>query len=207
MINLNHLAQQFQQRQRNILGHEQALKSAVLIPLMKVKGDWSILFEVRSHHLKRQPGEICFPGGRVDQKDESDQETALRETCEELQINRKNIQLLGPMDIFVPSQYFLVYPYVGIIKEEAKIYPNEAEVEEVFTVPLSWLINHEPELHHLEFEIKTEQDFPFDLIPNGKEYNWRKSRVPEYFYLYQDRVIWGLTARILRHFINVYKAG
>jgi coenzyme A diphosphatase NUDT7 len=203
MVNINDISNELKNKERNILGHEKALKSAVFIPLLKVDDEWHILFEVRSHQLKRQPGEICFPGGRVDEDDKTDLDAAIRETCEELQISKANIQLLGSLDIFASSQFFLVYPHVGIIKEHTAIAPNPGEVEEVFTFPLSWLMNHEPELHHLEMEIKSDQDFPFDLIPNGKEYNWRTNHIPEYFYLYKDRVIWGLTARILRHFLGL----
>lgn len=192
-----------QQRQRNILGHENALKSAVLVPLIKEKNEWRLLFEVRSHQLRRQPGEICFPGGRIDPGDRDDRQAAIRETCEELQISAHSIEWLGALDIFVPSQFFLVYPHVGLIRGDAKIYPNHREVEEVFTVPLSWLKTHKPKLHHLELEVKKDQDFPFELIPGGKDYDFRKNKIPEYFYFYKDRMIWGLTARILHHFLEL----
>lgn len=202
MVDVRKLSDQLNDRGQHIIGHETALKSAVLVPLFYKEGEWHILFEVRSHVLKRQPGEICFPGGRVEEQDENNAQTALRETCEELQISKDQVQLLGPLDMLIQSQYSFVYPFVGVIAEGAKITPN-SEVEEVFTVPLSWLIHHEPELHHLEFQVKSDQDFPFDLIPNGKQYNWRRNKVPEYFYIYNERIIWGLTARILRHFLQV----
>lgn len=202
MIDIDKLSKRLNHHKRNILGHETAVQSAVLIPLIRKKSEWHVLFEVRSHHLKRQPGEICFPGGRVEKADKDEAETAVRETCEELRISEDDLNLLGPLDILVQSQSFFVYTYVGAIKEEASIVPNE-EVEEIFTVPLSWLMEREPELHYLEMKIEPDQDFPFDLIPNGKNYNWRKHRKPEYFYLYEDRVIWGLTARILLHFLKL----
>lgn len=200
MIDIDTLKNRLSERKRNILGHETSFQSAVLIPLIMKNGEWHVLFEVRSHELKRQPGEICFPGGRVEKEDEDDAQAAIRETCEELQMPADQLQLLGPLDILVQTQS-LVYPYVGMIKKEAAIIPNE-EVEEIFTVPLQWLIEHEPEQHYLEMKIEPNQDFPFDLIPNGKNYNWRGHRKPEYFYLYENRVIWGLTARILLHFLK-----
>jgi 8-oxo-dGTP pyrophosphatase MutT (NUDIX family) len=202
MINFQQLSETLKNRQRDILGHEQATQSAVLIPLLKKAGEWHVLFEVRAEHLNRQPGEICFPGGRVDETDRNDKETAIRETCEELQLPKKHIQLIGPLDILVSSEYFFVYPHVGVINEQANISPNPGEVDEVFTVPLSWLKQNDPLLYYLELEVKRDQEFPFHLIPNGKDYDWRKHRKPEYFYLYHDRVIWGLTARILKHFLT-----
>lgn len=200
MFEIEKLSNRLKNIERNILGHETAVKSAVLVPLLKKNGRWHILFEVRSRNLKRQPGEICFPGGKVE-KGESDEEAAVRETCEELQIKRKNLSVLGPLDILVQPQSFFVYPHVGIIEDETIINPNE-EVEEVFTVPLEWLNENEPDLHYLEMKIEPNQDFPFDLIPNGENYNWRKHRKPEYFYQYEKHVIWGLTARILVHFLK-----
>lgn len=201
MIDIGHLSSQLKKHERNILGHEQAVKSAVLVPLLYQEGEWQVLFEVRAHALKRQPGEVCFPGGRVEEQDRDASDTAARETCEELQISQDRIKLLGGLDILTQSQHLLVYPYVGMIREDTAIIPNE-EVAETFTVPLTWFTENKPELHHLEMQINPQQDFPFELIPNGKNYNWRQQSVPEYFYRYQSRVIWGLTARILRHFLN-----
>ncbi|HET7657737.1 MAG TPA: CoA pyrophosphatase [Bacillales bacterium] len=200
MFEIERLSNRLKNCKRNILGHETALKSAVLVPLVKRNGEWHVLFEVRSQDLKRQPGEICFPGGKVE-KNESDADAAVRETCEELRLNSEELDVLGPLDILVQSQSFFVYPYVGVIKDFDKINPNE-EVEEVFTVPLDWLNEHEPDLHYLEMKIEPNQDFPFELIPNGENYNWRKHRKPEYFYQYGDYVIWGLTAHILVHFLK-----
>ncbi|HET7628737.1 MAG TPA: CoA pyrophosphatase [Bacillales bacterium] len=201
MFNFDKLAKRLKNHERNILGHETAVRSAVLIPLVKKNGEWHVLFEVRSQLLKRQPGEICFPGGKVE-KEESDAAAAVRETCEELRIQPAALEVLGSLDILVQSPFFFVYPYVGVIEDPAEIDPNE-EVEEVFTVPISWLAEQEPELHYLEMKIEPDQNFPFDLIPNGENYNWRRQRKPEYFYRYGDYVIWGLTARILVHFLNL----
>ncbi|HET7579311.1 MAG TPA: CoA pyrophosphatase [Bacillales bacterium] len=202
MVDIDKLARHLKNNPRNILGDETAMKSAVLIPLLQKDGEWHVLFEVRSYDLKRQPGEICFPGGRVEKQDQNDAETAVRETCEELQISRQQLELLGPLDILVQSQYFFVYPHVGVIHDYNAVLPNE-EVAETFTVPLSWLAKHEPELHYLEMKVEPDQDFPFELIPNGKNYDWRGRSMPEYFYLYENRIIWGLTARILRHFLKM----
>lgn len=189
-----------QKRKQNILGHEQASKSAVLLPLIEKDDQWHVLFEVRSQHLKRQPGEICFPGGRVDDQDPSFQDTAIRETCEELQIAKETIYINGALDILVQTPHLLIYPYVGIIQQPDTIKPNE-EVAETFSVPLSWLLTHKPERYNLEMSIDPNQSFPFELIPNGKNYNWRTHKKPEYFYRYNTYIIWGLTAQILRHFL------
>lgn len=196
---------QLRGRKRSIL--EQELKSAVLLPLIKEPdGQWHILFEVRSLHLKRQPGEICFPGGRVDASDHSEEQAAIRETCEELNLSSQNVEIICPLDILAKAHRHTIYPFAGIIHDPEAIHPNPSEVEEVFTVPMDWLLHHEPELHLVDMVAKPHDHFPYHLIPNGKDYNWQKREIPEYFYLYQDWVIWGMTARILYHFINLVKS-
>ena len=75
-------------------------KSAVVIPLIGEKDEMKVLFEVRSDKLRTQPGEICFPGGSCE-KGERPRQTALREICEELQLKKRQIQLIGPADIFI----------------------------------------------------------------------------------------------------------
>ena len=80
---------------------------------------------------------------------------------------------------------------------------NKDEVEEVFTVPLSYLMNAKPEKYRVDFEVRPESDFPYELIQGGKDYDWRPRKLDEYFYFYEDRVIWGLTAKILTHFLSL----
>src|SRR5699024_4794438 len=109
MKSFSEIQKQLQQHERNILGHETASQSAVLVPLIQQNNEWHILFAVRSKHLKRQPREICFPGGRVDAADQSFQDTAIRESSEELQLPKRQIDILAPLDILVQSQYFYIY--------------------------------------------------------------------------------------------------
>ena len=88
-------------RQPEILGHEQLLKYAVLLPLIEVQNETHILFEVRSMSLRRQPGEICFPGGKVDPEDLDQKQCAIRETSEELGINKEDIADVIPLDFML----------------------------------------------------------------------------------------------------------
>ena len=84
-----------------ILGSEQYLKTAVLVPIFNKNGNCHLLFQERAEHI-RQGGEICFPGGKFDEKyDDSNIDTATRETCEETGISRKDIIILGPLNFFV----------------------------------------------------------------------------------------------------------
>lgn len=89
--------------------------------------------------MRRQPGEVCFPGGRVDKTDRDSKMTALRETREELGVDSGNIEQIFPLDFVVSPFGTIIYPYAGIIKDEVEIIPNPEEVAETFTVPLSFL--------------------------------------------------------------------
>lgn len=179
--------------------------SSVLLPLLEKDGQTHVLFQVRGKRLRTQPGEICFPGGGVERQDKNEEETAIRETCEELGLERHQIKMVAPLDLYVTPFHAVIHPYVGVLLEPEQIRPDEFEVEEVFTVPLEYLLNYEPKLHPVHLQVKPGESFPYHLIPRGKYYKWRTGQVPEYFYFYDKYVIWGLTARILTNFLTVIK--
>ncbi|HSI67953.1 MAG TPA: CoA pyrophosphatase [Planococcus sp. (in: firmicutes)] len=194
-----------QNRVPDVLGNKSFSKFSVLLPLIEKDGELHVLFEVRSHHLRSQPGEICFPGGRIDATDLSEEEAAIRETTEEIGVMEEEISELVPLDYIVSPFGMIVYTFLGIIDSSVDFKPNPAEVDHVFTVPLSFFRENEPRIYRMNFEIHPEESFPFDLISGGENYNWRTRDVDEYFYIYNDKVIWGLTAKILNHFIDILK--
>lgn len=189
----------------SILGKEAFAKFAVLIPLIEKEEDIHVLFEVRSHKMRRQPGEICFPGGKIDRKDNTEKDAAIRETMEELGVKKTDIQNVYPVDFFVSPFGMLIYPYAGFLKNSEEIEINPFEVAEVFTVPLSFFLEKKPDIHQVNLEVKPEEGFPIDLIPGGETYDWRPLKMNEYFYVYHDKVIWGLTAKIITHFAELMK--
>ncbi len=203
---LDKLKHHLQQNQPLFIGEDTAFRSAVLIPLVQVNGEWHILFEVRSLTMRKQPGDISFPGGRIDASDASPLAAALRETYEELGINPKTVQVIGQLSPYISSSSFVTYPFVAIVDFNEIIHSyNKDEVEEVFTVPVNWLLQHEPYMHLVSIEPVPSLDFPFDKIFNGAQYNWRTRAMEEWFYDYEQYTIWGLTARILKHFIAMMK--
>ena len=117
------------------------LRAAVMVPLLQTEEGWSLLFEVRASSLTWQPGEICFPGGKIDPEDITFADTAMRETCEELALCKEQIQLVGALDYIVTQIGVILYPYVGVVKEPTAIRPSDAEVAEVFEVPFSFLMD------------------------------------------------------------------
>jgi len=188
-----------------ILGSEKFSKYAVMVPLIEKEDGVHVLLEVRSLELRRQPGEICFPGGRIDAQDSDEKAAAIRETVEELCVSKESISNVLPLDFMISPFGMIIYPFVGYIKTPNPIVPNPSEVGEIFTVPLSFLIKNEPEIYRIEFKAEPEVNFPFDLIVGGENYNWRTRGIEEYFYRYDGKVIWGLTAKILAHFIDLLR--
>lgn len=189
-------------RTPSILGHENFLKFGILLPLVQVGEEAHILFEVRSLTLRRQPGEICFPGGKIEDG-ELPIDAAIRETSEELGIESSEITDVFPLDYMVSAFGTIIYPFAGTIKNINNIVPNAAEVGEVFTVPIAFFKKNQPDSYKINFQVEPEDGFPFDLILGGENYNWQTRTMEEYFFRYREKVIWGLTARILTHFIEL----
>ncbi|SET18472.1 NUDIX domain-containing protein [Salinibacillus kushneri] len=205
-MNSKDILNKVQKHTPSILGNERFTKSSVLLPLIRKYDDIYILFEVRSYQLNRQPGEICFPGGRIDKTDTSEQAAAIRETTEELGIQESEITDVYPLDYLVSPSGMIVYSHVGWIDSLNNMNPNPQEVEEVFMVPLSFFMTTKPDVYHIDVKVKPQEGFPFDLITGGKDYDWRTGKIDEYFYVYEDKVIWGLTAKILSHFLELIRS-
>jgi peroxisomal coenzyme A diphosphatase NUDT7 len=201
-MKIREITDKFLGRTPSILGHEQFLKFAVLLPLVEINNEVHILFEVRALNLRRQPGEVCFPGGKIE-KGEDARKAAIRETSEELGIEESKIINVFPLDYMVSAFGTIIYPFAGTITESNKIAPNVTEVGEVFTVPLSFFKKNQPESYKINFQVQPEDGFPFDLIIGGENYNWQTRTMDEYFYRYEDKVIWGLTAKVLTHFFEM----
>ncbi len=200
---LDKLKNQLNENQSLFIGEETAFRSAVLIPLVQVDEEWHILFEVRSLTMRKQPGDISFPGGRIDSADTSPVAAALRETHEELGVDPKTVTILGELSPYISSSSFVIYPFVATIDYDQIIHSyNKEEVEEVFTIPLKWLLNYEPYMHVVSVEPVPSPNFPYEKIMNGTQYQWRARSMEEWFFDYEKYTIWGLTARILKHFIE-----
>lgn len=190
-------------RQASIIGEAQFRKFGVLVPLVEKNGELHILFEVRAKHLRSQPGDVCFPGGKMDPTDRDAMFCAIRETSEELGVPSEAIHDVVPLDYIVSESGQIIYPFAGRLEKAAEIMVNEEEVEEVFTVPLDFFLHTEPETYKVHLKVQPEADFPYDLIYNGEDYNWNVRKMTETFYQYDSYVIWGLTAKILVHFLGL----
>ena len=140
-----------------------------------------IIFTQRSTKLSTHSGEVSFPGGKWDEQDKNLFETALRESNEEINLNTEDVVLAGSLNYLVSKHKIEVNPYVGLITKKQNLLDND-EIEKIFTVPLEFLTDKKNvKLHKIE----------------------RKNRnviVPSW--VYNDQIIWGLTAMITADFVN-----
>lgn len=187
-----------------INGHQKMKKSAVLIPLVKVGNSYSILFELRSKTMKTQPGEISFPGGKIEEK-ETPKEACIRETCEELGITQNNIEIISPLDIYVSPSNLIIHPYLGILKDINNININKDEVDHTFLVPIDYLLEYKADYYTNDVKVIPNKNFPYEKIPHKENYKFAEGNYPVWFYEYNNYVIWGITARILENFLTFIK--
>jgi 8-oxo-dGTP pyrophosphatase MutT (NUDIX family) len=174
--------------------------AAVLVPLVRGENGPALLMEVRSMNVW-QPGEICFPGGRIEEN-ETEEGAAVRETSEELLIPREKIEVIAPMHTMTGPGGAKISSCLGILHDYEGTYSKQ-EVERVFCVPLSWFASHKPRISDASMVVKTPEDFPYELLPGGENYPWHS--IPRRFYFYETDggVIWGITAQLLYHCLKV----
>jgi 8-oxo-dGTP pyrophosphatase MutT (NUDIX family) len=152
--------------------------AAVLFPIVQRADGYTVLLTQRTAHLKDHPGQISFPGGRVEPEDTSAIHTALRETEEEIGLSRACIEVLGFLPEYRTGTGFQVTPVVALLRPPFDLLPDPFEVAEVFEVPLSFLLDTENHKRHAIHH---------------------RGALREYFAMsYGDYFIWGATAGMIR---------
>lgn len=176
--------------------------AAVLVPIVRDSSNrLNLLFEIRAATLKWQPGDICFPGGKMDVMDKTIVDTAIRETQEELGVLISSIKIYGELEPFFSTIGLNIHPIVGELTTSEFNF-NKDEVSQIFLVPIEWFIKNPPIKATMEVAHKPADNFPFELIPQRAK-DWQKrSQHDIYIYHYQDKVIWGLTAQIIQQFLK-----
>ena len=203
-IDLTALEHTFKTRTPGLMDARRAY--AVLVPLVERDGELHLLYEVRASTLRRQPGEVCFPGGLIE-PGETPEACALRETFEELSIPPESVRLLGRLDFIAHRANFLMWPVAGLVDSGALagMVPNPAEVEEVFFVPLSHLLAANPIEYSYELVPAPAEHFPYALLGIPRDYKWQNGTENVPVYPWQGRAIWGLTGRITRNFLQLWR--
>jgi 8-oxo-dGTP pyrophosphatase MutT (NUDIX family) len=160
-------------------------KAAVLIPLVSREEGLSVLLTQRTDHLRDHAGQISFPGGRMDLQDLSPDDTALRESEEEIGLHRDRVEIIGYLPEYLTVSGYSVTPVVALVQAQAEYVLDEFEVADVFEVPLSFLLD--PANHQIRI--------------------WQSAQGCRRFYSmpYQNRFIWGATAGMLRNLYHLLK--
>jgi 8-oxo-dGTP pyrophosphatase MutT (NUDIX family) len=160
-------------------------RAGVLVPLYVREKELWLLFTKRSDKVLTHRGQVSFPGGAHETGDRDLKDTALRETEEELGLERKQIVLLGRLSPIVTVTNFYVEPYVAAIPYPAELKPSADEIEELWDIPISAL-----------------------MAPTAVEERMFEGRErPVLFYHYGQKTVWGATAQILSELLDALAGG
>jgi len=157
--------------------------AGVLAPIIEDERGLSLLLTKRSAALKHHPGQIAFPGGKLDDGDADVTAAALREADEEIGLPPSHVEVLGTLAPHETVTSFQVTPVIGFVKKPFVIRPEPGEVDEVFSVPLEHVLN--PDNYLIQSRRWRGQKRHYFVVPYGPYY------------------IWGATARMLRAWTEI----
>ncbi len=163
--------------------NQKLTKAAVLVPVVTHDNGLTVLLTRRTDHLHDHAGQVSFPGGRVETADQDDEAAALRETEEEIGLDRRHIRTVGRLDTYVTGTGFEVAPLVGLVTPPFALALDEFEVAEVFEVPLRFFLD--PANREIQSRIYRGKERHFFAFP------------------YRGHFIWGATAGMLVNLTEV----
>lgn len=163
--------------------------AAVLMALVARETGLHVLLTERAAHLHHHPGQISFPGGRVDATDTSAEHTALREAEEEIGLHAAQIEILGRLPLYITGTGFAVTPVVALVQPPFELRSDPFEVASIFEVPLHFLMNPQ---HHQRRQFQFPQGVGLRTF---------------YAMHYERYFIWGATAGMLRNLFHFLRAG
>lgn len=161
--------------------------AAVLVPVVVREPELGVILTVRTEHLPNHPGQIAFPGGKVDEGDAGAIGAALREAEEEAGLARAFVEPLGFLDGYLTRTAYHIVPVVALVKPGFTLTPAPSEVSAVFEVPLRFLMSVENHARH--------------------SLNWKGAERFFYAMPYGERYIWGATAGMIRNLYDRLYAG
>ncbi len=163
------------------------MPAAVMVLLYPKDGEYCVLLNKRSQEVEHHKGEISFPGGATDPEDHNPLDTALRETEEEMGIQRDDINVLGEMDEVATRSRFRVRVFVGSISHPYEFHPSPGEIAEIVEFPVAALRSPAS----VRFETHWQEGVPSTV----------------YSYAHGKHLVFGATARILQQFLQLLEDG
>ena len=166
-----------------IRGDQPLKPAAVLIPVVEREDALTVLLTKRTDHLANHGGQISFPGGRRDEGDADCVATALRETEEEVGLERRHVHVIGELDDYIVGTGYLVRPVIGLVQPPFVLKPHDHEVAEVFEAPLAFVLD------------------PRNIQRHARDVNGK----PRHHFAieWHGYYIWGATAGMLRNLSEV----
>ena len=159
--------------------------AAVLFPLIEKNKKVNVILTTRSKDVASHPGQVCFPGGKLDKKDKNIVDCAKREAFEEVGIKNNQIKILGQIDQCITGTNYKVTPIIALINSNYIPLIQESEVADLFEVPFEFFLDKN-NLKRKNAEYK------------GKHYSY-------YQYNWKNKKIWGSTARMIVNFCEIMK--
>lgn len=201
-----------------IHGRDEYPNSVVMLLLSEINNEYHFVFQKRNENI-RQGGEVSFPGGIFDSRLDRDiRGTALRETCEELGTEEKDVEIVGTLDTLVAPMGAVIDVFVGILKRDvASLDYNRDEVEKIFTIPVTFFQENSPEIYYIltrfhsslfdEATGREEVYLPVRELSLPDRYlePWGDFKLKVYVYKTSEEVIWGITAGIIADFTKFLK--
>lgn len=172
---------------RGLFVHARLRAAAVLVPVVDRGDGASVILTQRTEALKSHPGQIAFPGGRIDPEDADAEHAALREAHEEIGLDAGHVEIVGRLPDYVSGSGYRIAPVLSVVRPGFRLTLNPAEVDAAFEVPLAFLMD--PANHRRQSRVWNDKERFFYEMPFG------------------DRYIWGVTAGIIRTLYERLYAG
>lgn len=174
---------------------------AILIPFLPESQE--LVLQVRAKSLKRQPGEISFPGGFVEEG-ETPLQAAVRETGEELLIPTTSLGVAAPLDVLITADFSMIHGYLAYLRDYEGTF-NPQEVDCIFTVPFRFFLENEPAVHLNRIAVSPQDPDAVNRLLGADGYPWGQGKYPVLYYRYGDKLIWGITAKFIRNLVGLYR--
>ncbi|MGH1434988.1 MAG: NUDIX hydrolase [Lewinella sp.] len=177
-------------RQDTPLPPPNAREAGVLALFYPKAKDWHLALILRPNKNPndRHGGQVSFPGGKREESDENLQATALRETEEEVGVDRRDVEVLGALtDLYIPVSNFLVAPYVGFLDYEPVFNPQPEEVEQVLEIPFSAFMDAQ---NHQLKDLRINSQMTLKKVP---------------YFAVQQQTVWGATAMMISELLEVWE--